>query len=79
MPTSLSEPDAFPLGVRSFITWSQVKILRMLGEEVTSLSDSPAAEGLVRSHDSSSAFDPVRADRSGVGFFFFFRKLYLGD
>ena len=46
---------------------------------MTSLSDSPVAEGPIRSLDSSSASDSVEADHSSVNSFFFFRALCLGD
>lgn len=79
LSTSLSEPDAFPLGVRNFLYWSRVENLRMLGGGVTSLSDSLVVEGLVRSLDSSSVFDLVEEYRCNVNSFSFFCALCLGD
>ena len=66
--------DAPPPGVSNLLSWSQVKILRMLGEGVTSSSDSSVAEGSVYSYDPSS-----QLEHSRVGTLFFFLELCRGD
>ena len=67
-------PDAPPIGVKNLLSSSRVKILHMLGEGVTSSSDSLAAKGHVCSYDPS-----CEPEHSGVRTFFFFLELCRGE